>query len=162
MNKRAAALLQEKEAGVNKEHDAGVYLYFLVRTDLASMTRGRASAQVSHATSAFHDYMSSASKDDKVLETAWRSQAKNRIGTVICKDVGDEASLRYYMDLIKRCNVPCGTYTDESYSVRDGSVTLFTPVTTVGWALMHKEHPKASEHMMSLPLLPEDNAVERN
>lgn len=108
-------------------------LYVFVRTDLASMTPGRAVAQGSHASTMF---ALSANKVDKLFNE-WRGD--RGFGTVIVLGVADTTEMRRMYNIAFEHGLPASLVVDSTYSLRDGEYTHLIPVLTCGWAFCDRE-----------------------
>lgn len=131
-------------------------LYVWVRDDLASMSRGKACAQVAHAVSQcairftrlpfgndlFEQYLmwnNSASAEKNPLTNACTRDFED-FGTtiVLSADSGD-----HLIDIINQLTsigpeeLLCGLVVDPSYPIADGSAIVTAQVTTVCWAFVN-------------------------
>lgn len=104
---------------VARQRHTGARLYMLVRTDMETMTAGRIAAQVSHATSVFHENVLSANQSAGEAFYDWKEEAID-FGTVIVLDAGDEADL---IELTENLSdyYYVGNVIDPEYPIRDGN-----------------------------------------
>lgn len=126
-------------------------LYVVVRTDMASMTPGRIAAQVSHATSQFHEYMHhDDTKNFPIDRSNFRIWKENRdFGTTIVLEANcslDELLQQSY----SMNHSGTGVTIDPEYVLRDGIVTHIIPnVPTCFWIFClpsdFKENPVFAE-----------------
>lgn len=102
-------------------------LYIFMRSDMDSMTRGRACAQAAHAANQFAKYVN-------INNEAYRAwyNAGNGFGTTIVLDVGKADIGAIYTDIEDVLNEQyqlhlngyhIGMVHDDTYPVKDGSVT---------------------------------------
>lgn len=118
-----------------------VYMYILMRSDMASLNPGKMAAQATHAANqcvyelrrlvqqSFDDY-------DQLFD-AWEEQ--RGFGTCIVLDIGSEANLQKFVAASKEAGLLAGVTHDPSYPVRDGQVTHHIPVDTCGFVFGEKE-----------------------
>jgi hypothetical protein len=117
-------------------------LYILMRTDMASMTPGRACAQAAHAQSEFEAYIDTAAHAAQRVNTElfkdydlWKGNYN--FGTVII--LGAEYSQIEYF-FLESFEGYRGRVIDPEYSVADGFFTHKVPnVLTCAWAFCDKE-----------------------
>ena len=103
-------------------------LYFIVRSDLDSMTASRAAAQISHSAHQFarnHLAMS----DNAVM--SWENQS-NGCGTSIVLKTNDIEQINKIIYVAKQHEMFADVYCDDSYSVRDGNFTHLVSIITCG------------------------------
>lgn len=131
-------------------------LYILMRTDLASMNPGKAIAQGSHATSAFHRIMENTVEMEmhkgghKAEGPAraymdWIRQA-NCFGTVLTLGC-NEQQMRDVIGWLSECDddsefdspVVFGIINDPTYPIRDGEVTHYIPLDTCAYVFGDKD-----------------------
>lgn len=115
--------------------------YVLMRSDLASMNNGKASAQAAHAQKhADVDIKERAIFGDEVKERylRWEQQTPQGFGTTICLEV-DERQMRGAVDLLRRAQVAAGVVHDPTYPLVDGKVVHQIPLDTCGWAFGSSE-----------------------
>lgn len=140
-------------------------LYIWVRTDLASMTPGKACAQVAHAASAHAAQMQVLSEHNR-RHKAWREWANSAVNERHPKSTNNsehfkefgttivlQAENRFDMDcLLERFNNSgdfAGMIVDPSYPIRDGEATVFSEVATVCWAFIDPSmHRVVSEYQL--------------
>lgn len=121
------------------------YLYIIMRSDLASMTPGRACAQASHATSIFENEYKLFTHLNKKYEE-WRDST-GYFGTTIVLDAGKE-QLREISERLwaksSEDEVPLamGKCTDPTYAVQDGSVTHYVEIDTCMYIFAPKDWMK--------------------
>ncbi len=115
-----------------------IVLYILMRTDLESLTRGKACAQAAHAANqmvhtarAFvGDYMAE-------MEKQWRS-GTGAYGTTVVLRGGGYESVNSFQELAKK-NAFSGSVIDRSYPIKDGTFVHHAPVLTCVYILGHKD-----------------------
>lgn len=117
------------------------YLYLLARNDLASMDKGRTAAQISHATSDFHERMhdirNRPMKAEDTISSTWETwfsawKVAGSFGTAIVL-MGDLTSIRGAVEFATQANVLSGITHDPTYVLRDGATIHLLPVDTCGW-----------------------------
>jgi peptidyl-tRNA hydrolase len=122
-------------------------LYILARSDLVSLNLGKLAAQVSHATSMFHEEMHADDKHPaKALFERWTSEA-NGFGTCIVLDVatGDQVEQNIVRadvmikDGLTKFQGATGICIDPTYPVRDGGVTHLIELVTCGYIFINKD-----------------------
>lgn len=119
------------------------YLYILVRTDMESMNPGRVAAQVSHATSDFHEYYHVQGYiTETIYKQYWKQNQPTSFGTVIVLDGGSEKDLKDFMLVLESNYINYwGKTVDPEYVIRDGSVIHTIPnVLTCVWAFLPKDN----------------------
>lgn len=102
-------------------------LYIFLRTDMASMTAGRAAAQAAHAQSNFEDHIRRQDKKSpaRAAYANWRNEA-GAFGTVIVLAVSGVAEINRAlvaaddMNGVSHSPYLCGTVIDPEYAVVDG------------------------------------------
>lgn len=123
-----------------------VFFYVLVRNDMDSMCPGRTDAQVSHATSDFHEIMydyrfnAPAPHDGSTLrwETEFAEWKENRrFGTAIIL-MGDMATIKGAITMAQQAGFLAGITHDPEYHLKDGQTIHKFPVDTCGWAMGRK------------------------
>ena len=116
-----------------------IILYIMVRTDLASMTPGRVAAQVSHATSSFHEHVSHhiSNYQDGLVER-WRSE-NGVFGKTVVLQVYNDNDISKMANAMAKEFDPVGIVTDQSYVIRDGQVNITVPMVTCGFFLTSKQ-----------------------
>ena len=103
-------------------------LYFIVRSDLESMTGSRAAAQISHAAHQFaRNHL--AMTDQAVL--AWENQS-NGCGTSIVLKTNDIEQIKKINYTAQSQRMFANVYCDDSYAVRDGDFTHLVSIITCG------------------------------
>lgn len=115
-------------------------LYCLARSDLASLNPGKLAAQVGHACTAFERQMENhkaVSCDDDpmvLLYNMWRESTHQGFGTVIVLDAGTVANIEDIIDDARKFGFTISDIIyDPSYPIRDGEVTHYIPLNTVGY-----------------------------
>ena len=137
-----------------------IVLYILMRTDLESLTHGKACAQAAHAANqmvhtarAFvGDYMAE-------MEKQWRSGTGAYGTTVVLRGGGYESvnsfqelakkngafsgsvyeSVNSFQELAKKNGAFSGSVIDRSYPIKDGTFVHHAPVLTCVYILGHKD-----------------------
>ena len=107
-------------------------LYILMRTDLDSLTPGKAMAQAAHAANQFQTYTKFSVKD-----TPWFDGG---FGTTIVLGVTTEKEMIEITQAAVEDGFEGGVITDSSYPIRDGSVTHHLPLMTCGYAFTTCRH----------------------
>ena len=117
---------------------SNIVLYILMRTDLESLTHGKACAQAAHAANqmvhtarAFvGDYMAE-------MEKQWRS-GTGAYGTTVVLRGGGYESVNSFQELAKN-RAFSGSVIDRSYPIKDGTFVHHAPVLTCVYILGHKD-----------------------
>lgn len=111
-------------------NDDTLVLYIMMRTDLDSLTPGKAMAQANHAFGALKNCIRSNLPRQKDY-LAWQETTVQDFGTVIVLG-GDEGEIQAALDGIKRLRMPvvAGWVHDSTYPIRDGKVTHLLPLNT--------------------------------
>ena len=123
-----------------------VFFYVLVRNDMDSMCPGRTDAQVSHATSDFHEIMYMyrfdlpVPKDGSSLQ--WEAEfaewkENRRFGTTIVLSA-DYRTIKGVVDVAQRAGHLAGVTHDPEYVLKDGKTIHKIPVDTCGWMMGRK------------------------
>lgn len=105
-------------------------LYILMRSDMDSLTPGKACAQAAHA--ANEAVAAAAAVGLGGMLDEWEGDGE--FGTTVVLEAPDE----YWVDRLTEvhgADSVAGVVVDESYPLRDGSVTHRLPVKTCGWWL---------------------------
>jgi peptidyl-tRNA hydrolase len=118
---------------------SNIVLYILMRTDLESLTHGKACAQAAHAANqmvhtarAFvGDYMAE-------MEKQWRS-GTGAYGTTVVLRGGGYESVNSFQELAKKNGAFSGSVIDRSYPIKDGTFVHHAPVLTCVYILGHKD-----------------------
>lgn len=140
-----------------------LYLYVFARTDMDTMGRGRACAQVAHAANqfVFDNYivpMSNQTILDKVAHRSielWMTSTKKGFGTQIVKAIESEEALRNVISIAKENNFIADLVFDPEYAVPDGSTFHMVPnVLTCGYIFGDKNILKP--YIGEIPLLSND------
>lgn len=122
------------------------YLYIIMRSDMASMTPGRACAQASHATSLFESFFNGLGDFDLIKHYKTWKAAAGRFGTTIVLDAGtenlDDIVDRLYSKRDEEFRWAFGYTHDPEYSVQDGDVTHLVAINTCLWVFAPKEWMK--------------------
>jgi len=119
-----------------------VYLYILMRTDLASLNPGKAVAQGTHA--ANQCIFELRNKDSEHLETmlhTWESETKAGFGTCVVLGV-KEAEMRRVIAMAQEMGLHANITHDPSYPLVDGEVVHLIPLDTCGYVFAHKDDAK--------------------
>lgn len=129
-----------------------VYLYILMRTDMASMNAGKAVAQGAHAANASTG-RARASNDPKLhaLLAEWEAQAGDHCGTTITLGV-NEAQMRRAVTVAQGLGLHAGIFHDPTYPLLDGDVLHLIPLDTAGFVLARKSD--AAWALQGLELMP--------
>lgn len=149
--------------------DSSYRLYILIRTDLPSMTPGRAMAQAAHASNQFiHEY------GNRSAVKSWQKDA-NGFGTTIClaatksiiEDVVEKAKLRMHhaglvYDPTYKFDVPSelaplilvNALTAPTITKDDGSCIMFRNELTCGYLFISNDSPAREILVGSLALHP--------
>lgn len=119
-----------------------LYLYLLVRSDMASLGRGKSVAQGAHAANEFTELhvirplLEGKPIDEEVQ--AWRTAA-NGFGTTIALDATLQTA-RQAIQFATWAGFKCSFTVDPSYPLLDGGFLHILPdVPTVGWIFGDKE-----------------------
>jgi len=121
-------------------------LYILMRSDLASMTNGKSSAQASHASNAFVKHMTDSFEDDvqntstQDLFNEWQASTLQGFGTVLVLQV-NEAEMRTAAAVAKSLGFVSGIIHDPTYPLRDGEVCHSLPIDTCAYVFGDKDDP---------------------
>lgn len=115
-----------------------VYLYVLMRTDLASMNAGKAVAQGAHAANAC--VAAARRSPDPVLRAmlgGWERQTTQDFGVTITLGV-NEAQMRAAVMVAGALGLHAGICHDPTYPLIDGEVCHLIPLDTCGYILARK------------------------
>lgn len=123
---------------------ADIALFIFVRTDMASMTRGRIAAQASHAANQMvNDIRANEDNRQLVWLSQWEQQTTSGFGTVYVMDIGNYERLH---DIITNINaniinhgVKTGLTRDPSYPLVDGDMVHLLDIITCGYAFGDKK-----------------------
>lgn len=151
-------------------------LYVWIRSDLASMTPGKACAQVAHAASQaawliyrsseaenqlsthmYNVWEDSAQSDPKVAYSEYTKSCFQGFGTTIVLDGGDYDTMHSLMydtfDTIKQ-DICCmtGAVVDPGYPIKDGKYTHQIEALTCVWLFADASDPKIKEYTKGWPL----------
>ena len=129
-----------------------VRLYVIVRSDLASMTAGKAAAQATHA--ANKCVWQIQNLDAKEFESKFKSMLKTwegdrGFGTCIVL----AAPIAELVKIIIQCSqhsIQSGIMNDPSYPLRDGDFTHLIPLDTCGYVFGTKEEVEPFLNHLSL------------
>lgn len=119
-----------------------LYLYILMRTDLASMNPGKAVAQGAHAANMFGELMATLrfnnkKSNEKVDDfAAW--QGDRMFGTTITLSV-DAKQLQERIAAAQAEGFVAAVCHDPTYPLRDGAYTHLIPLDTCGYVFGEKE-----------------------
>ena len=111
-------------------------LYGLVRTDLASMTRGMVGAHMMHAAQHATTLIEKRKVFGELWNTKyqeWCAQTVDGFGTALTLDTGRIETLRGLVDVAKKLGFPAAVTHDPEYPLRDGNFVHLIPVDTGGW-----------------------------
>lgn len=133
-------------------------LYVIIRSDMDSMTPGKAAAQVGHASTQAAILLTmnenpifNAWKNEAILErvktSRFPSHAFAGFGTQIVLDggSGDNLEGEYYTLFDDSPDFPAGMVVDPSYPIRDGSIVHHLEMLTCIWAFGDPETNPALE-----------------
>ena len=113
--------------------DETLVLYVIMRTDLDSLTPGKAMAQSNHAFGALKQRIRSniARQKDYI---AWQETTTQDFGTVIVLG-GTEGGIQATLDKIHKYKLPVvsGWVHDPTYPISDGAITHLVPVNTCAY-----------------------------
>jgi peptidyl-tRNA hydrolase len=130
-----------------------VYLYILMRTDLASMNPGKAVAQGTHAANQcvweisqkmvaqMEQTPPSLQKDDDELAALlkeWEDESGKGFGTCICLGV-TERQMRAKVETAQRLGLHAGITHDPTYPLQDGDSFHLIPLDTCGFVFGRKD-----------------------
>lgn len=141
----------------------GSKLYVWIRSDLASMTPGKAAAQVAHAASQaarslFKDSAYIAWEEEPSLEVIQKGapsypvSSYKSFGTTIVLDGGngDDLESLYFTQLqIPFPNGRSGLVVDPSYPLRDGQKMFFLQIPTCAWAFCEADMDTRTQSLIS-------------
>lgn len=133
-------------------------LYVWIRSDLASMTPGKACAQVAHAASQAAGFYNRNNQEDQWVYKRWEDSAATearpgskfaadafeKFGTTIVLDGVDDITLEelYYITLpTEQCADDFGIVVDPTYPLKDGKKLLFVEMLTCVWMFADADHP---------------------
>lgn len=122
-----------------------IRLYFLVRTDMDSMTPGRVAAQVSHATSHAKQTIESLSAHHPAREMLkkWEAETNQAFGTAIVLDANRIENIKDSVEALQDLGIAASIILDPTYAIADGDVVHYLPIETVGWALVDVKNSPA-------------------
>lgn len=122
------------------------YLYLLVRTDMASMGRGKGTAQGAHAANQFTDdhiitpLLNSETPREDVMR--WRAEAKG-FGTTISLAVPTLKAMQLAVQYSKAMGLLASLVADPEYPLVDGNAFHLVPnVITTAYVFANKEFVK--------------------
>ncbi len=126
-------------------------LYILMRSDLASMTNGKSSAQASHAANAFWKHINDTVFDlledgDEVgheierLANIWQNETSQGFGTVLVLGV-NEIQMRTAVDVASMLDLLAAVIHDPTYPLVDGDFCHFIPLDTCAYIFGDKNNP---------------------
>lgn len=119
--------------------DSTIYLYILMRTDLASLGSGKACAQGTHA--ANQCVFEGRAKKDEALDallTAWEAETGKGFGTCITLGV-KERQMRSAVMVAQALGHHAGICHDPSYPLLDGETLHLIPLDTCAYVFGVKE-----------------------
>lgn len=115
-----------------------VYLYILMRTDLASMNSGKACAQATHAANqCVYDGRKANKPELTALIDEWEAETGHGFGTCIVLGV-TERSMRQAVELASRLGLHTGICHDPSYPLMDGKTLHLIPLDTCAFVFGRK------------------------
>ena len=115
-----------------------VYMYILMRTDLASMNPGKAVAQGAHAANAC--VAAARTSDDKKLRddlAAWEAQTEQSFGVTISLGT-DEQRMRAAVKMARALGMHAQVCHDPTYPLIDGQVCHLIPLDTCAYVFARK------------------------
>lgn len=147
-------------------------LYVLIRSDMVSMTPGKACAQVAHAASQaafalsgghmvaplkleYQRWEQSAERFAKEngLSTPFGAGGYKGFGTTIVLDAGTEQQMyETYQRLFTIRGIDSGAIVDPTYPLRDGKKTHLINIPTCIWAFGDSKNTSLTDLLSSFPL----------
>lgn len=116
-----------------------VYLYILMRTDLASMNPGKAVAQGAHAANqCVFEALKGGHDPVMALLREWEAQTSAGFGTTITLGVNGQ-QLAQTISLAQALGFHAGVTHDPTYPLVDGQVVHLLPLDTCGYVLARKD-----------------------
>lgn len=117
-----------------------IYLYILMRNDLASMNAGKAVAQGAHAANQMTDRIqfpkTDEGEEDNSLHRSWLSEwmsaTNHGFGTTIVLGV-NEREMRWAVESAQRLGLPSGITHDPTYPLLDGPTLHQIPLDTCAY-----------------------------
>lgn len=117
-----------------------IYLYILMRNDLASMNAGKAVAQGAHAANQMTNRIqfpdTDAGEEDNTVHRNWLDEwmaATNKgFGTTIVLGC-TERQMRGAIEVAEMIKLPCGITHDPTYPLKDGPVLHLIPLDTCAY-----------------------------
>ena len=116
---------------------SNIVLYILMRTDMESLTPGKACAQAAHAANQMALDMVDSAEGYSWLEK-WRGIGA--YGTTVILRGGGYESVTSFQDLAKKNGVFSGSVIDRSYPIKDGTFVHHVPVLTCIYILGQKDN----------------------
>lgn len=123
-----------------------VYMYILMRTDLASMNPGKAVAQGAHAA---NQCVEDGPHPDLLKE--WQAQSGKGFGTTITLGV-DEREMRRRVSIAKAMHLHAEIVHDPSYPLLDGKCLHLIPLDTCAYVFGRKSDVEIA--LRDLDLMP--------
>lgn len=133
--------------------EAPVYMYILMRTDMASMNAGKAVAQGAHAANACTGRAKRSTDENlHALLAEWEAATGDYCGTTITLGV-NEAQMRKAVEIAQAMGLHAGIFHDPTYPLVDGDVLHLIPVDTCGFVLTRKD-ARSALALAGLDLMP--------
>lgn len=107
-------------------------LYILMRTDMESLTPGKAMAQAAHAANQFQSINIRDEPTSGSQSAEWFNQG-NGFGTTIVLGVDSEREMWEIVQAAIEDDFEAGVVMDSSYPLRDGKVVHLLPVNTCAY-----------------------------
>ncbi len=108
-------------------------LYILMRSDMASLTPGKACAQAAHASTMLECYLRWEGSMGKNQELYHEWSKGSDFGTTIVISVKNDIYLYDYVKSAKDLKIVAGDVVDPSYPLADGEFTHKVPVVTCAY-----------------------------
>ncbi len=116
-----------------------VYLYVIMRNDLASLNPGKACAQATHAANqCVHEIRKSSDPQLHAQLVAWEQASGAGFGTCIVLSA-NEREMRRLVDAFSLYKVHTGITHDPSYPLMDGDTLHLIPLDTCAFAFGKKD-----------------------
>ena len=138
-------------------------LFIFVRSDLTSMTPGKACAQVAHAASQaarrLHDDQAyqaweAAALSDRKPTSVYDKHTHESFGTTIVLNAGSGEQMdQLFFEKLEHYTTGCkGMIVDPGYPVRDGEVTHLIELPTCVWLFIDDSEPAVKKLMKNYQL----------
>lgn len=145
------AVIRLSQEGLTPEDAEWIYLYCLMRTDLASMNPGKAVAQGMHAANKMV-WLARSSGDATLaaMVEAWEGQAGEQgFGTTVTLSV-DERQMREAVEACALSGLHAAVVHDPTYPLQDGQVVHLIPLDTCAFVFGPKYLAQAALHRLGL------------